>query len=517
MRLVTTSEMKAIDTWAMRKLGMPGTVLMENAGRGCVDVLEHYFKLEGQRVLVVCGKGNNGGDGFVVARHLANRRALARVGLLGRARELKGDARRYCRLVDRAGIRITEVVRPNVLQNLIATFHPDVIVDAIFGTGFTGVPGALYRRAFDLLNDSDAFILSIDIPSGVNGDDGRIYKTCVVADATATMCLPKRGNLLFPGRDCGGDLHTVDIGIPYALIEEGPVQVTEPEAVRAWLPFRRADGNKGTFGQILIVAGARGFSGAAAMAAHAALRMGAGLVRLAAPRGIIEVLEARPPEAVKIPLSQTADETIDPGALSTLRPLLKTCDVIVVGPGLTTHPGTVEFLRRLLPLIRVPCIIDADAINIIAQDPSILKKLRAPVMMTPHPGELSRLIRQPPAAINQARIDIALEQARAYGCVLALKGAPTVVADPHGRAYVNPTGNSGLATAGSGDVLVGMIGGLVAQGQSLLHAGAAGVYLHGLCADRLMVDSNEYSLTATDLIGEIPGAINHLLKSEAAP
>jgi NAD(P)H-hydrate epimerase len=514
MRLVTNDEMKKIDTWSIKTLGIPGTVLMENAGIGCVNILEDYFDLENLKVLIICGKGNNGGDGFVIGRHLQNRGSLVKIILVGKKTELKGDARINYMLARKAKIDITETATINTAKNIYATFHPDVIVDALFGTGFQGAPTGIYYKLIELINNTDAFVFSVDIPSGINGNSGQFEDTCVIADATATMCLPKRGNYLYPGREFCGDLFVVDIGVPYNLIYEGYPRLTEFDDINRLLPFRPPDGHKGTFGNVLIIAGARGFSGAAAMAAIATLKVGAGLVRLAAPRSIMNSLEAKLLEVVKVALPETNDETISPTALDIVLPYVTKSDVVIIGPGITTHPETARFLFSFLPRVKVPLIVDADAINIIAQDVSYLKKIRAPFILTPHPGELSRLIKTTPAAINAERIDLASQLARDFGGVLVLKGAPTVIASPHGETFVNPTGNSGLASAGSGDVLVGMIGGFLAQKVSPLNAAVLGVFLHALCADCAMDENNEYSLTAGDLIDYIPQAMNYVLRRE---
>jgi hydroxyethylthiazole kinase-like uncharacterized protein yjeF len=516
MRVVTNAEMKKIDRWAVKELGIPSPVLMENAGRGCVEVLETYFELTGLRVLVVCGKGNNGGDGFVVARHLHNRGADVKIALLSSVKELKGDAMLNYKLAKVGKVDITEISRTVKLDRLCTVFHPDIIVDAIFGTGFAGKLQDLHHGVIELINQFDAFVLSIDIPSGVNGDNGQFDEACVIADATATMCLPKRGNYLYPGRAFCGDLHTIDIGVPYSTIDQGSPRITTHDDVARILPYRPPDGNKGTFGNVLIIAGARGFSGAAAMAAHATLKTGAGLVRLAAPRGIMDALESKLLEVVKIPLAQTSEETISAAAIPTVLPLLKTSQAVVIGPGITTNPDTVEFLRAILPQTTAPLIIDADAINIIAQNTSILKKIKAPFIMTPHPGELARLIKLTPKTINKDRIDLAADYARKFNCVLVLKGAPTVIATPSGETYINPTGNTGLASAGSGDVLVGMVSGLLAQQVIPVDAAVAGVFLHGIAADLAIQETNEYSLMAGDLLEYIPRALNFILEREYA-
>ncbi|MEO0227458.1 MAG: NAD(P)H-hydrate dehydratase [candidate division WOR-3 bacterium] len=512
MRLVTNQEMKEIDTWAQNFLGIPGIVLMENAGRGCVEVLKRYFKLNDLNVLIICGPGNNGGDGMVIARHLKNQGSNVSVLLLCRAEQLKGDALLNYTILKKSKIKVLEVNSVLKLTEVFASFPADCIVDAIFGTGFKGKPAGIYKKAIELINHSEKFVLSVDIPSGINGDTGDFEEICVVADATVTMCLPKRGIYLFPGRASCGSVYVVDIGVPLDLINHGYPWVIEYEDIFNLLPYRPPDGNKGTFGQVLIIAGARGFSGAAAMGAIAALKVGAGLVRLAAPNSIINPLEAKLLEVVKIPLPETESGTISPEAIKTILPLMEKSDVIAVGPGITTNEKTVEFVFKLLPMIKKPLVIDADGINIIARDISILKKIKAPFILTPHPGELSRITGLSPSNINKDRLGIAARFVREWGGILILKGAPTIISSATGEVFLNPTGNSGLASAGSGDVLFGMLAGFLAQNLSPINAAVCAVFLHGLCAELAMnEDNNEYSLTAGDLLEIIPKSINFIL------
>jgi hydroxyethylthiazole kinase-like uncharacterized protein yjeF len=514
MRLLTTKEMQKIDGWAKRTLGIAGTVLMENAGRGSVEVLKEYFRLRGLKVLIMCGQGNNGGDGLVMARHLANEGSRVEVLLLGKGIKYKDEALVNYRTAKAASISIREISSARVARRLCNDFKPDCVVDAIFGTGFRGAPRGIFLDIIGLINTCGSFVFSVDIPSGIDGNTGGYEKACVHADATATMCLPKRGNLLYPGRGFAGDLHVIDIGIPYSMIDPGYPRVAEHEDIFRIIPSRPPDGNKGTFGNVLVVAGARGFSGAAAMAALSALKIGAGYVRLAAPEGVIDKLDPKLLEVVKVPLAQTTEGTISARAIAKLAPLLDTTDVVVVGPGITTHPETADFLSKFLPRVRVPLIIDADAINIIAKCPAALKAISARFAMTPHPGELSRLIKQDTRLINRDRIDIAVKYAGRSGAVMVLKGAPTVIASPEGEVYVNPTGNSGLAKAGTGDVLVGMIAGLCAQKVPLLYASIAGVFLHGLCADLLLGTTSNYSIMAGDLIRHLPKALRYIVNRE---
>ena len=514
MRIVTSAEMKRIDAWAQRTIGIPSTVLMENAGRGCADILSRYRCLPDERVLIICGPGNNGGDGFVIARHLENRGSCVRALVTVDPRALTGDGLLNYRIARRAGIDIIANADALILSRQIRSFRPTCIIDAIFGTGFHGAPSSRYQQIFDRINGADAFVLSVDIPSGLNGDTGQCEGSCVTADVTAAMCLTKRGHWLYPGRDLSGDLHVVDIGLPKDKVQEGFPRVTGDELVRLLLPSRPSDGHKGTFGSALVVAGARGYSGAAVLTARASFRVGAGYVYLAVPRSIANIVERRALEAVKVSLPETAAGSISRPAIKILSPFLKRSNAVVIGPGLTTSEETARFLADVLPLIKVPLVIDADGLNIMARRPSLFKRIQVPFIITPHPGELSRLIRRPPAEINRRRIDIAAAYSRRIGGVVVLKGAPTVVASPHGEIYVNPTGNSGLATAGSGDVLVGMIAGFLAQRASTLDAAVSGVYLHGLSADLAMAASNEYSLTAGDLIGYIPSAINQVRRRQ---
>ncbi len=514
MRLVTGQEMKDIDRWAQKKLRISGAVLMENAGRGCVDILEKYFSLSDLKVMIFCGPGNNGGDGFVIGRHIKNRGGRVLAVLIGQEKKLKGDALINCRLARRSGMEIISTIKKEKILNLVRQFQPEVVIDALFGTGFQGPPKGIFSSVIEMINDLDAFVFAVDMPSGIGSDNGLEGGISIIADATATMCLPKAGNFLYPGRAYTGDLWLVDIGVPYSLINQGPLTLLTDREMKRLLPFRMPEGNKGTFGSVLVVAGARGFSGAAGMTARAALKVGAGLVRLAAPSGISDAVEAQLVEVVKISVPQTSSETFSYQALNPVLKWLEESDIAIIGPGITTHPDTKRFLKELINNVTVPFVLDADGLNNIADNQEILKKIKVPKILTPHPGELSRLINIPARKINENRIDIARKCAQDFNCIIVLKGAPTIIAGPDGNAFLNPTGNSGLATAGSGDVLVGMIGGFLAQGLTPVAASTLGVFLHGLAADFALKTSNEYSLMANDLFAYIPQALNHLIEEK---
>jgi NAD(P)H-hydrate epimerase len=513
--VVTAQQMKTIDRLAIENWGIEGLVLMENAGRGVVAALSRELPdLSSHRVLIVCGKGNNGGDGFVAARHLHNLGVRTSCALLGTARELKGDALVNARMLLNAGLPVAEISEIDQLARLIA--ESTVIIDAIFGTGLTAAPTGIYARAIELINQHPAYTVSVDIPSGVNADTGELLEPAVRADLTVTMALPKIGLLLYPGKKCTGKLAVADIGIPKNLLHQHTTTfLIDEHSVRQIIPPRVPDGNKGTFGTCLLICGSRGYTGAACLTAMAAVRAGAGLVRLAYPQSLSPVIESRILEPVKHPLPETPEISLSPEALPRLLELNAAADAIALGPGIGTHPQTRALLTALLPQLEKPVVIDADGINNLAGQLEILKQTRVPVILTPHPGELSRLTGISPLEINRQRVNIAREFARQHQLILVLKGAPTVIASPDQRVFINPTGNSGLATGGTGDVLTGLIAGLLAQGAKPIDAAIAGVFLHGKAGDLAAQELTEYCLAAGDLLQYLPRAFARLLAPPA--
>lgn len=502
--VVTAQQMKQLDRQAIENWGISGLVLMENAGQGVVASLSQElpdFRL--QKFLIICGRGNNGGDGLVVARHLYNRGVRVDCVVLGRIDQLKGDALANARILLNAGFPIQELSDARELTRSIK--ESSVIVDAIFGTGLTAPPAGIYSQAIELINQSSAYVVSIDIPSGVNADTGELLEPAVRADLTVTMALPKIGLLLYPGKRCCGKVIVVDIGIPKNLLSQGSETfLVDAEFVRENLPPRAPDGNKGSFGTSLLICGSRGYTGAACLAAMAAVRAGAGLVRLAYPQSLSPIIESRILEPVKHPLPETPEITLGLEALPILLKLSADADAVAIGPGISTNAETRNLLTQLIPNLKKPLVIDADGINNLAGQLEIINQAHAPVIMTPHPGELARLIRIPPSEINRHRVQIAREFARQHQIILVLKGAPTVIAAPDGRVFINPTGNSGLATGGTGDVLTGLITGLIAQGAQPLNAAITAVFLHGRAGDLAAQQLSEYSLAAEDLLDYLP-------------
>jgi NAD(P)H-hydrate epimerase len=507
-RLVTAGQMQELDRRAIAEHGVPGLTLMENAGRAVVEFMEsHLGKLAGTQPLVVCGKGNNGGDGFVVTRLLLAKGAKPDCVLLGHSSELSGDAlANYQRLKD-AGFPVREVSSRADIEPLFQ--GRKLIVDAVFGTGLTRAPAGIATEVITLINQSGAYVVSIDLPSGLHSDTGVPYEPTVRADLTVTMALPKLGLWLYPGRACAGTVEVADIGLPaegdcprmgtVPKAEDMQAFLLDADHIRSLIPARRPDGHKGTFGTALIIAGSRGFSGAACLAGRAAVRSGCGLVHLAVPAGIIDVVASCVVEAVKTPLPQTEEAALSPAALESLLELGADAEAIAIGPGIGTDRRTRDLELAFLAEVGKPTVIDADGINNLAGRPDLLRHAGAGLVLTPHPGEFSRLTGLKPEEINADRVGVSRRFATERKVVLVLKGASTVVAAPDGRAFVNPTGNSGLASGGTGDVLTGLIVGLMAQGMSPLDAACAGVFLHGLAADIAVQSLTEYCLAAGDL------------------
>ncbi len=515
MKVVDPERMRQMDRKAIEGYGVPGIVLMENAGRGVAEaILERYPHVREGRVSVVCGKGNNGGDGFVVARHLRNRGVHVEVFLLSREEDVKGDALTNLKVWKAMGGGVTVWMgEDDVEASLSPLRHSRLIVDAIFGTGLDHEPSGVYGRAIDILNALPIPVVSVDIPSGLHGRSGRPLGRAVRADMTVTMALPKLGCLIYPGLEYTGELRVVDIGMPKEVMEEveSPFFLIEDDMVRGMMRRRKGDTHKGETGHLLIVAGSKGKTGAAAMTALGALRVGAGLVTLGIPESLNPVLEEKLTEAMTFPLRETPDATISSSAVDDIRALMKTRKAIAIGPGLTVHPDVREVVLWLLRECALPMVLDADAINCLVGELDVLRGVEAPVILTPHPGEMARLVGMTPQEVQERRVEIAQEFAVEYGVYLILKGARTLVAEPGGKVYINPTGNPGMATGGVGDVLTGVIGGLLVQGYSPIQASIMGVYLHGLAGDRVADERGGIGMVATDIAHSLPKVIKGFL------
>jgi len=511
MKIVTGIQMQALDRRTISEAQIPSLVLMERAGAGAADFIQGRFgPLHGKTVTILCGKGNNGGDGFVVARLLRQRQTKVAVLLLAPPTDLSRDASvMYHRWLRVGGKSATKLFRSSEqAQPILAS--SDLIVDALLGTGLsTHVTGA-YREAIQLINQAGRPVIAIDMPSGIHADNGALLGQAVHATATVTFGLPKLGLYVGPGIDHAGIIHVVDIGIPAAYIDalDSRTIVVTKELVADALPARATSSHKGTFGHAGILAGSVGKTGAAALAAKAALRVGAGLVTVGVPGSVNDVLEAKLLEAMTLPLPETKARTLARSGLDRVLAFMRARTAIAIGPGLSTHPETVELIQSLMKHLDRPAVLDADALNALASRASLLTECKIPPILTPHPGEMARLeVEATPQSVNADRLGTARRFARERGVFLVLKGARTVIARPDGLLAICPTGNPGMATAGTGDVLTGMVVGLLAQGVPAWEAACAATYLHGAAGDLAAQQLGQAGMLAGDLIAHIPHAL----------
>ena len=514
MKILTAAEMREVDRLTTARYRVPSLTLMENAGRSVAEFIHSRFPgLAQRRVIVICGKGNNGGDGFVAARHLLKLGAKPEVYLIGAPRESKGDAATNLRRWKKAGkVHQDAALDPAFFRKLPAG---SIIVDAILGTGVRGSVGGRLGDVINAVNEreSGTSVIAVDIPSGLHADTGEVEGAAIVADHTITFTAPKPGLVDREGGHRVGGLQVRQIGSPPELIEEigkGNLRWSDAREFASFAWPRKADGNKGDYGHALVVAGSVGKTGAAVLASWAALRAGAGLVTVATPEPALPVIAAHTPEVMTEPLAATRAGTISEKSLEggLFAKLLKSKRALAIGPGLSTQDETQEFVRKVVADRGVPIVLDADGLNAFAGRASELRNVAANLCITPHPGEMARLFGSAAKEIQARRVEVAQQAARDWNAIVVLKGAATVIASPDGRAFVNSTGNPGMATGGTGDVLTGILAGLTAQfGTSdWLRVIAFGVYLHGLAADMAYEDSHEAPLMASDLINAIPRA-----------
>ncbi|MCL6582880.1 MAG: NAD(P)H-hydrate dehydratase [bacterium] len=514
MKVVTGQQMQALDRYTIEEIGLPGVVLMENAGRQVVaKMLEHFPNLCQCKVNVICGKGNNGGDGLVIARYLSALGVRVQIFLLAQLESLSAEAGINAAIVRNLGLAVSEILSAQDLASQReAIARADILVDAIFGTGLTPPVRGLAAEVIELLNAAGKPIVCVDLPSGLSADSSQIQGPHIIGYLTVTFALPKLAHLLPPACQAAGKLEIVDIGIPQKAIDRENIQVEliEPGPIRQWWPPRPADSHKGTYGHLLVLAGSVGKTGAAYLTSQAAARCGAGLVTLGIPESLNAIMEVKLTEVMTLPLPETADKTISARAASVIEGFLPRALALAVGPGLGVHPECLELIRWIIRSAQIPMVLDADGINVLAGQAHILKEAKQPPILTPHPKELSRLLGIELKEVLEDRLSIARRAARELNAYIVLKGFRTLIADPEGNVLINPTGNPGMATGGTGDVLTGVIGGLLAQKFSKNQALAAGVYLHGLAGDLVREQKGECGLLAQDLIDCLPVAINRL-------
>lgn len=514
MKLVTAAQMQTLDRRTITEAHVPSSTLMERAGQGVVSQLEEqYGPIRGKTVTIFCGKGNNGGDGLVVARLLRRRHALVHVFMLAPLTDLSRDAavmyRRLVRLAGRSSIKPWR--SGDQARSLLAS--SDFVIDALLGTGISSEVSGPYREAIDLINEVHQPIIAVDIPSGIHADSGAIMGRAVRAAMTVTFGLPKLGLVVGSGIDHAGTVRIVDIGIPpaYAEASDSRIVLMTQKMVMATLPPRRLSSHKGTYGHAGIIAGSVGKTGAAALAAQAALRAGAGLVTVATPSSVNDVLEAKLLEAMTMSLPETKARTLARASLDQIVAFMHARTAVAIGPGLSTHPETIELVQSLMKHLERPTVLDADALNALAGRAALLTECKIPPIITPHPGEMARLeVEATTQTVNADRIGTAQRFSRERGVFVVLKGARTVIARPDGLVAVCPTGNPGMATAGTGDALTGILVGLLAQGLSSWDAACAATYIHGYAGDLAMNRLGQAGMLASDLIAQIPYALRQL-------
>lgn len=535
MQVVTAAEMRAIDKTAVEQYGVPELVLMEHAGRALAE--RAWNIVNGsvrRRVVVFVGKGNNGGDGCVAARHLHNRGVTVRVVLIDSPDKLGRQCAQQLDMVERLGIEVIQLTKQSERKVHFHTAAADLVIDALLGTGSRGAPKGTVRAAIDIMNEAGAKVLAADLPSGVDADTGAVAGVAVRADETVTFGLPKIGLLFGAGRELAGPWSVADIGLPKPLLTGGMRRYVGRELVRDMLPVRPPSGHKGTFGRVVVVGGSKGMAGAAMLAGRGAQRVGAGLVVLAGPEELHDVFATNVPEAIGVPLPQI-NGTVAATAAEQVVAALDKASVLVIGPGLGRSDDVRTLVTRVLAgarNTRLPVVIDADGLNALADANMFVRggkgsgafdsadaQHEAPsLVLTPHPGEMARLCGATVSDIVARPVEFATEYAATWDAVVVLKGSPTVIADPTGRVFINSTGSAALASGGTGDVLAGAIGGLIAQGAPPLSAAVAGVYVHGAAGDRDFPRSDETTvhlqhvagLTAGDVAERLPEVLAHL-------
>jgi NAD(P)H-hydrate epimerase len=504
----TAEQMRALDRRAIADLGIPGATLMENAGQGAAQaILRAWPRLtrSRRRVAIVCGKGGNAGDGFVVARHLRGRHVPVSVLLTSPEREIGGDAGRMLAELRRAGLRpqIVEDERGAARQLRDA----EIVVDALLGTGTRGGPQGLVARMIEAINASGRPVVALDVPSGLDADGGAVPGALVTAALTVTFAAPKRGLVMGPAVGAAGRVEVVPIGIPAAEVLRGVTTfLLGPDDVLRHFPPRGRETHKGDWGRLLVVAGSVGKTGAAALAARAAMRSGSGLVTVATPASQQPVLAALLLEAMTEPVAETPRRTIAFEALTALVDLATERDAVALGPGLGLDPETADVVRALARDVPKPLVIDADGLTALAGRLETVAAAPAPRCLTPHPGEMARLLGVSTDHVQRDRIEAARSSAVGSRSHVVLKGATSVIADPDGRVVLNPTGNPGMASGGTGDVLTGMVGAFLARGLAADAALQSAVYLHGSAGDLAAARTGHEALIASDVIAAIPAA-----------
>ena len=517
MILVTANEMQLIDRRTIESFGIPGRILMENAGRGATRFFFKQFSdFKNKRIGVIAGRGNNGGDGFVVARYIAQSGADVKVYLLATSNRVGGDAAANLKLLKPLNIPLIEIPDESSFSAYQSEMEDcDIWIDAILGTGLKSDVKGYFQTVIDFINALNQPVFAVDIPSGLNSDTGKPCGTCIRASATATFGFAKPGHMIHPGAGYTGALEIVDIGIPPYIVQTvAPKQfLLTADLIKSYVTPRVEDAHKGTTGHLLVVAGSPGKTGAASMTSVSALRAGAGLVTLAIGQSLNSVLETQMLEAMTAPLPESKEGALGESAFGVIQKLMSGKKCLAIGPGLGQALETRKLVHKIILESQIPVVVDADGINHLVGRMQILKKAHVPIILTPHPGEMARLLDVNVGNIQQDRINCARNVAVDLNVHVVLKGARTVIAHPDGRIFINPTGNAGMASGGMGDVLTGIIAAQIVQGFSPESAAHIGVYLHGAAADSLAHTIGPYGYLAGEVMHAVPGEIKKIMNN----
>jgi len=495
--------MRNLDRMAIEKFGIEEKLLMENAGIATFDVIRTRSGVRGRKFAVFCGVGNNGGDGCVIARKLHSNGGTVKVFIMGDPNRFSESAKMNFNIINKLSLEITRVADADAVRKSV--LHSDVIVDAIFGTGLTRNVEGIYRDIIELINSSEKPVFSVDIPSGVNGDTGMVMGAAVKADYTVTYGLPKTGNMLFPGHDLCGELYVTHISFPPSHYDADSIRVEINHAPDP--PPGRTDAHKGDLGKMLFIAGSAGYFGAPYFSAFSFMKAGGGYSRLASPRSITPFIAGKGSELVFIPQEETPSGSIALKNRDTLLKLSEKMDMIVLGPGLSLDEETQALARELTGEITKPLLIDGDGITALCSDLRIISRRTGPTVMTPHMGEMSRITGIGVEAIKNNRIEILQDTARDLNAVIVMKGAHSLIGYPDGRVFINLSGNRGMATAGSGDVLAGTIAAMFGLGLNVQDAVRKGVFIHGFSGDLAAESKGEDGITAQDIMDYLPLAM----------
>ena len=507
MKLSTVKEMRNLDKCSIEEYGFPQEVLMENAGNAAYFIILKNFGIKNKSFVVFCGIGNNGGDGLVVARKIHSNGGNVKVYLLGDEKKFKGAAKTNFEIASKIPLNIEHVESIEAVK--LDIVHADAIVDAIFGTGLVRDVGGTYKDVIQLINESGKRVFSIDIPSGINGNTGKIMSIAVKSDYTTTYGLPKLGTVLYPGYDNCGKLYVSHISFPPSIYNSIKVETNDPIK----LPERNKDAHKGNFGEALFIAGASSYFGAPYFSALSFLKVGGGYSRLAAPLSVTPFIASKGSEIVFIPQKETSAGSISLENKDSLLELSEKMDMVILGPGLSLNEETQQLVRELAKEIKKPLLIDGDGITAISKDIEIIKQRRAETILTPHLGEMSRITKLNIKNIDENKTEVLQKTCRDLNAIIVLKGAHSLIGYPDERVFVNMSGNCGMATAGSGDVLTGTIAAMFGLGLTIRDAVRMGVFMHGFSGDLAAMDKGEDGITAQDILDYLPNAVKYYRES----